>query len=386
MKAAFFALTLAASSALFLVCMQQAVRAEDPAPESTETDSTADPQTTETTDANDAGETAQIDPRVRAEAAIAVLPFRLPEQNAELADRDSEASDTAADSEKSEDPRVDARLAARLTSALAVGGRFTLVERAELGAALQELALSQSGMVSEADMLEAGRLAGARYLVLGELSPMRGVGKQYRSTYRVIKSETGVVIAAGGASGTYDQISATMAAQLREKLSVYLLLNNPDSPYSILLQTDRGKDAVYRVGETIEIRFQIKKHRDGAPDTVYVTLYAIDARGRMTMIYPNKFTPQAAVQVGQEVRLPDPRDDYVWRLAPPAGTESVQAIITEREVDFFQMRNRYRTEAFPTVPGARDNERTFGAIVTELKEEKLGDWAAERITYRLLAD
>jgi len=365
------ALLLVCIPMLFVFCLRQAVRAED----SARVGETVVPQTDsadQRTDASDSS--ANSSP---ADAPIAVLPFRLAED------------DSAQDSDAAKESRTDARIAARLTGALAAAGRFTVVERAELDRVLNEIALSQSGAVSDADLLEVGRLAGAQFIVLGELGRENaGESEQtdsdrYSASYRVIKSETGVVIAAGAASGSYNQISAQISEQLRDKLGVYLLLNNPDSPYSILLQTDRGKDAEYTVGETIEITFKVEKHRDSAPDTVYVTLYAIDARGRMTMIYPNKFTPQSAVQIGQAVRLPDPSDDYVWRLAPPAGAESVQAIVTEREVDFFQMRGRHRTEAFPTVPGASDNRRTFSAIVTELKEEKLGDWAAERITYRL---
>ena len=306
------------------------------------------------------------------------------------------------------------KVAVRMLVALQKTRRYTLVERAELKKALQEIARSQSGLVRDEDIMKIGKQAGAKYMVLGEIQreggsvePVNPVGPvepvpplpilkepskkspvtpgfaTYSSSFRVVKTETGVIIGAGQATGTLEIVSASLSLQANHALAIYLLMDNPESPYSILMKLNKGKNPQYRVDETISLKFKVLKHRKEAPDTVYIRIYSIDARGAMTLIYPNKFSPSRAIQVKKEYALPADEDDFEWVLAKPVGAESIQAIVTDKPLDFFNVKKRY-LKGFPTVSKrGGNNPRIYKGIHVRIKKDKIKDWSAERITYTL---
>ncbi len=274
-------------------------------------------------------------------------------------------------------------VAARVATALQSRGQFTLIERGQLRRVLDEIAVSQSGLVRDEDRIDAGRQVGAQFMVVGEAQ--RESAGRINASLRIVKIETGVLIAAASAVGAESTVHAELARVAIEKLGIYLLMDNPDSPYSILLKLDRGANATYKTGDTLTLTFRVERLKPDAPDSVFIQLYSIDAAGAMTMIYPNKFSPQLQIQTGREYQLPRPEDDFEWTLVPPVGAESIQAIVTSQPVDFFQMRERYASELFPQVENGRDDRRTFSAIRTRIRRERLRDWSAERITYRVEA-
>lgn len=287
---------------------------------------------------------------------------------------------------ESEEKGIGERLGARILVDLARSKQLTLVERGQLKKALAEIALSQSGVVTRKEALQIGKQIGARYLVLGEVHAESGARTGlYEASMRVVKTETGVIIGADSTRGTADQISRQLGIRARQILNIYVTMDNPDSPYSILLKLNKGLNPTYKVGDKLILNFKVEKHSQAAADTVYLQLFSIDARGAMSMIYPNKFSPSFAVKIGQLYSLPKKSADFEWELIPPVGTESIQAIVTERPVDFFKMRKRFHTEAFPGMDQA-DTPRTYKAIKTVIKQEKLKDWSAERISYKLRKD
>ncbi|MCB1323813.1 MAG: DUF4384 domain-containing protein [Spirochaetales bacterium] len=283
---------------------------------------------------------------------------------------------------KSQDQRLGEQVAAGLLVDLRATGHFTLVERGQLEQALNEIAQSQSGLVDSETVQEIGHMVGAEYMIVGDIEAR---GQEYLASARVLRTETGIVIAAARQVGSLSTVSDGVSAQLVEQLRIYLLMDNPDSPYSILLRLDRGADASYRLGDRLKLTFRVIKHRDEAPDIVYIQLYSIDAVGAMTLIYPNKFTPQMQVRVGQEYSIPAPEDDFEWKLVPPAGTESIQAIVTRNPIDLFGLRDSYRTRAFP-LASRTSGLGIFQGIQTQLREEDLGDYSAERVSYILNQD
>ena len=245
-------------------------------------------------------------------------------------------------------------------------------------------------------------MVGAQYLILGRVDAAAAEsdarsrprdGNTFTASVRVVRAETGVVIGAGYATGTMQTLADRLAADALNTLRIYLALENPESPYSVLLklkggssaQVD-GKNPTYRVGDQLSLEFKVLRHNNDAPRFVYVQLYSIDAQGALTLIYPNKFSPQARVEVDREYRLPADADDFEWILTEPVGSEKIQAIVTTEPIDFFQLGDRYKTEAFPAVDGKRyrDDVRTYRGIVTRIKKEKLKDWVAERVTYQLV--
>lgn len=280
---------------------------------------------------------------------------------------------------ESADKELGEEIAARLLTDLQRTRQFTLIERNQLQRVLEEIAHSQSGLVSDETVIEVGQQLGAEYMVVGEA---RREGNDVLASVRIIKTATGVVIGAEQSRGSFYAMLNRLSTRTTELLRIYLLMNNPDSPYTILLELNKGENPRYRMGEKLSLQFKVLKHQDTAPDTVYIQLFSINAVGAMTLIYPNKYSPRMEIQVGQEYSLPGPGDDFEWQLVPPDGVESIQAIVTTRPVDFFDLQQSYKQEAFPTVR-SRDNYATYEGIQVIISEEKLEDWSADRVTYFL---
>jgi TolB-like protein len=76
---------------------------------------------------------------------------------------------------------------------LARDHRLPMIERTQLGAVMNELALQQSGAVDDAKALQVGKLAGARALVVGRVSDG---GDVFVVSARAVDAETGAVIVA----------------------------------------------------------------------------------------------------------------------------------------------------------------------------------------------
>jgi hypothetical protein len=196
---------------------------------------------------------------------------------------------------------------------------------------------------------------------------------------RVVRAETGIVIGAAVTGGEADAVSRDLSLSAIKTVSIHAMLENPDSPYSVLLLLDKGKNPEYKLGETLRLKFKVLKHDQTASEKVYLSIYSINADGVMTLIYPNRFSGQEGVYVGREYTFPDPRDDFEWKLVPPAGAETLQAIVSNKPV---RLANERATEDFPVL-GVKESPALYRGIQTQLKEEKRGNWAAERITYIL---
>ena len=97
-------------------------------------------------------------------------------------------------------------------------------------------------------------------------------------------------------------------------------------PLEIELWADRDNEDTYYEGDNITLYF--RTNRDA-----YVTLYNIDARGNVFLLYPQHPEDPHFVRGGTTYELPDRRDDYdLWITGPP-GVEFVQAVASLRPFD-----------------------------------------------------
>ena len=92
-------------------------------------------------------------------------------------------------------------IAEYLVAFLASTGRVTLVERAQFQKALNELAMTQTGMMDDTKAVQVGKELSAKYLVVGSIGNMMG---QKRINLRVIETETSQVLT-GGSVATSDE-------------------------------------------------------------------------------------------------------------------------------------------------------------------------------------
>lgn len=90
-----------------------------------------------------------------------------------------------------------------LVEAFIAGGIVRPLERSALEKVFAEQELALSGMVDAGTAVRIGKLAGARYALLGTIAV---VGEQIRLSCRVIDVETGEIVYAGSAYGDADEI------------------------------------------------------------------------------------------------------------------------------------------------------------------------------------
>src|SRR5690606_12675202 len=84
----------------------------------------------------------------------------------------------------------------------------------------------------------------------------------------------------------------------------------------VRIQTDRSR---YRVGESVQIRFWVSE-----PANVYI--YNVDSRGRVRLIFPNRFDANNRVRAGEHQ---PPGAGYRFRVDWPTGTEYLQILATQ---------------------------------------------------------
>jgi len=81
---------------------------------------------------------------------------------------------------------------------------FKLVERKKINALIEEMQLSQSGLISEESSIQVGKLLGAQYLVFG--SYMINSKDKVRIDMRIVEVETGLTIKAEEVTDKLDRI------------------------------------------------------------------------------------------------------------------------------------------------------------------------------------
>lgn len=263
-----------------------------------------------------------------------------------------------------------------LITAMQQTGRYEIIEQARIDALLEEMARAQDGTVDTSSAAQIGQLVGAQYLIVGEFSDN---DQSFESAYRVVHVETGLVIAADRQTGSKETVIDSLQDSLIRQLDLYLGLDNPQSPYTVLLKVN---EEPLKVGNTLQLKFKVLSHSLTAPKKVYIQLYSINAKGVMTLIYPNRFSGFSPINIDQDYEFPSSKDDFEWQLVPPLGVESIQAMVTTKPVDLFQTFTKARS-TFPETNKNGKDPVTYRGIQIRLNQEKLKDWKAQRISYEL---
>lgn len=120
-------------------------------------------------------------------------------------------------------------LAQMLISDLVATPAIRVVERDRLQEVMGELKLQASSKIDQASAVKAGKLLGARYLVVGGYFD---VLKQFRADARVLDVETGKVMFSAGATGKPDDFLA-LEQKLATELGGYFATSLPPVKASI---------------------------------------------------------------------------------------------------------------------------------------------------------
>ncbi|MFN3605218.1 MAG: DUF4384 domain-containing protein [Leptonema sp. (in: bacteria)] len=258
--------------------------------------------------------------------------------------------------------------------------RYDIVEQQKIEEIYNELQKGQTGLINQEDAAKLGNLKGIHFFIFGEI---QNQNSNFYVNYRIVHTETGTIISAGRSSGAYEEVLDKISENIINQLDIYLNLNNPNSPYTVLLNLNKEKP-VYKVNEALQLKIKIISHNKNAPKKVYLQLYSIDAKGKMTLIYPNKFSGFQSVEVDKEYVFPSENHDFEWILTPPIGTEYIQAFVTTQEIDLFNSFKKARNELFPNIDQDGNSIITVRGIQTQLKKDKYKYWSASRISYEII--
>lgn len=145
------------------------------------------------------------------------------------------------------------------------------------------------------------------------------------------------------------------------------IIVNPKPAFTIDVWTDRGDGATYQVGDSIRIYFRVSRD-------AYVTIYDVDAAGRVTIIYPNDYDQDNFARAGRVYSLPS-QPGYDFTVTPPAGTGYVQAVATlAPNVIDFGGEIKIKAQLAPQIKAQ---------IETSLKGIQPNEWASDWVQYRV---
>ncbi len=106
-------------------------------------------------------------------------------------------------------------LADMMITELSTISSLKVVERQKLRSILEEMQLSQSGMVSEQNSVQVGKMLGAAHLVFGGF--MVTMDEKIRVDMRIVEVETGLTVKAGEMTGKTKEV-LTLVKKLSEKI------------------------------------------------------------------------------------------------------------------------------------------------------------------------
>lgn len=141
--------------------------------------------------------------------------------------------------DKLQKQRVGFAVSEFLTHHLVNDQTFTIVERSELAKVMGEQRLHVTGAVDPATAVQVGKLAGARYLIMGSVER---VGGSYHMNARVVEVETADIVTATFAEVSIETFEDEAKPYLvlvpdRQTIGLYLLYNHRQNasagrPYS----------------------------------------------------------------------------------------------------------------------------------------------------------
>jgi len=115
------------------------------------------------------------------------------------------------------DKNLGSTVAECVISSMQKKSSFVLVEREQFKKAMAEIALSQSGAISDSLALEAGKFLSANYLCAGSISTVMGNDV---ITARIIATESGQIVSSASISLTPSSVKDISKALIGEKASV----------------------------------------------------------------------------------------------------------------------------------------------------------------------
>ena len=96
-------------------------------------------------------------------------------------------------------------------------------------------------------------------------------------------------------------------------------------PITVHLSTDRGRDPLYKIGETMQLVVQVSRD-------AFIFCFNQQADGSLIKIFPNRFHTDAHLPAHSSIFIPNEDMPFKYRFAPPAGVEHIRCFATDKDV------------------------------------------------------
>lgn len=114
-------------------------------------------------------------------------------------------------------------------------------------------------------------------------------------------------------------LTALLALVLTSVLAAQSTLRRTYRDLAVDVWTDRDDGSNYYEGDDITIYFRTS-------EDAYVTIYDLDTRGNVNLIFPPEPGDNNYVQAGEIYMIPERSDDYTLTLEGPPGNEHIQMV------------------------------------------------------------
>jgi uncharacterized caspase-like protein len=117
---------------------------------------------------------------------------------------------------------------------------------------------------------------------------------------------------------------------------------NETPPFLVRVEVNHP-DRVYRAGEMIEV--SVRSEREG-----YLYLFYCDAGGQVTCLFPNRVQSDNCVPANEDLVVPDASAGFRLRVAPPFGSEVLQAVVTTEPLQSLELDTLTKGQYTPLKP------------------------------------
>ncbi|CAK0750637.1 Peptidoglycan binding-like domain-containing protein [Gammaproteobacteria bacterium] len=134
------------------------------------------------------------------------------------------------------------------------------------------------------------------------------------------------------------------------------------------LSSNKGHKPAFSLGENLQVTV-------GVSEPAFVYCYYQDSQGQVARIFPNRFSPNAAINAGQTIRVPPASLPFQLTMDKPGNRERVDCVASRKEIGIALPKDMM-TEDLQPIPG-----RTVDDVVNELRGRDSG---ASHETLRIL--
>jgi hypothetical protein len=193
-----------------------------------------------------------------------------------------------------------------------------------------------------------------------------GFGNLRRQKLWLIGCTVLLTAMAGGAlSGRALAADEDEARQITVQQAPLLNVTAPASTLGVDVWTNRA-DGTYGINE--DLTLFVRTSYDAA-----VTILNVDAAGRTTMLFPNRFAPDNRLRGNQVYQVPGATAQFKLHVGGPAGVNLIKVIATTSTAPIFQGRAVEQSGPFDTYTDT--SEELARQIQAEMAQPKNGVWA-----------